>query len=155
MNEGTTITVADALETFRAANNIPAKEGKSWTCRVGPLLLKLPNFSWRRRAVLAHDIHHVLTETPCTMQGECRMAAWEFGAGRMPHWGAALFCLPLAAAGAILSPRQTWRAYRDGRRSRTLHGASTLEPILSMPLELARHAIHRIGPDKPPQRQRR
>jgi len=149
MKEGAVVTVADALEAFRAANNIPAREGAFWICRVGPLLLKLPNFSWRRKAIPAHDIHHVLTGTPCTMQGECSMAAWEFGAGRMPHWGAALFCLPLAVAGAIFSPRQTWLAYRDGRQSRTLHDASTLEPILSMPLAQARHAIRRIGPGRP------
>lgn len=140
------ITVADALKAFRDANNIPHREGAFWTCRVGPVLLRLPNFAWRKKAVLAHDIHHVLTETPCTMRGECRMAAWEFGAGGMPHWGATLFCLPLAIAGAIFSPSRAWAAFRDGRKSRSLHGASTLDPILSMPLESGRRAIRRPGP---------
>jgi hypothetical protein len=146
MNGGTETTVGDALNAFRAANGIPADEGASWTCRIGPALLRLPNFAWRRKAVLAHDIHHVLTQTPCTMLGECRMAAWEFGAGGMPHWGATLFCLPLAVAGAIVNPRQTWIAYRDGRRSRNLHGTSALEHILSMPLDQGRRAIRRVAP---------
>ena len=140
------MTVADALRAFRAANGIPTVEANTWPCKVGPVTLRLPNFAWRRRAILAHDLHHVLMEIPCTMGGECRMAAWEFGAGGMPHWGATLFCLPLAIAGAIFSPRRAWTAFRDGRRSRSLHGTSTLEPILSMPLESGRRAIRRAGP---------
>jgi hypothetical protein len=143
MSERAEITVADALEAFRKANDIPTKEGSTWTCRVGPVVLRLPNFSWRRRAVLAHDVHHVLTGTPCTMGGECRMAAWEFGAGRMPHWGAWLFCLPLAAVGILLRPRATLAAFRDGRRSRSLHGADTFEDILRMPLAAGRRSIRR------------
>jgi len=137
------ITVAYALEAFRAANNIPDREGAFWTCRVGPVLLRLPNFAWRKKAVLAHDIHHVLTETPCTMGGECRMAAWEFGAGRMPHWGAALFCLPLAVIGVLLRHHATLAAFCDGRRSRSLHGADTIEDILRMPLAVGRRSIRR------------
>lgn len=140
MNE---VTVADALRAYRAANGIPAVEADIWACKVGPVMLELPNFAWRRKAILAHDLHHVLTEIPCTMGGECQMAAWEFGAGRMPHWGAALFCLPLAAIGALLRPRVIFAAFRDGRRSRSLHGTDTLENLLRMPLAAGRRSIRR------------
>jgi hypothetical protein len=100
------LTVAEALAAFRMANAIANDESlqPSWTCRLGPVTLRLPNFRWRRKAILAHDLHHVLTGYPCTMRGECQMAAWEFGAGRMPHWGATMFCFPLVLVGLFWAP---------------------------------------------------
>jgi len=132
---GAVPTVAEALASFRAADETARA---TWRCRVGPVTLRLPNFAWRRRALAAHDLHHVLTQIPCTLAGECRMAAWEFGAGPMPHWGARLFCLPLALAGALVAPRRVLAAYRAGCRSRSLHGAAELGPVLAMDLDAAR-----------------
>ncbi len=136
-------TLGEALSAFRQQHGLADDEAArpSWTCQLGPLTLRLPNFRWRRRAILAHDLHHVLTGTPCNMRGECLMAAWEFGAGRMPHWAAALFCLPLALIGLLWSPRRTWRAYRNGCGSRSLHRCETIETLLELPLWQARDEI--------------
>ena len=135
-------TVAEALAEFRRANGLAHDADKQswWTCHIGPLRVRLPNFSWRRKAILAHDLHHVLTEIPCGMRGECQMAAWEFGAGPMPHWGAALFCLPLVFLGVFWSPRRILRAYRAGRRSRSLHQfqSKAIDDLLGTPLHVAR-----------------
>jgi hypothetical protein len=95
----------------------------SWTCAIGPLTLRLPNFGWRRRALRAHDLHHLMTGYPMTMRGEFQMAAWEIGAGRYPHWGATMMCAPLILAGLFWSPKATWRAWRAGRGSRSLYPA--------------------------------
>jgi hypothetical protein len=92
-----------------------------WPCRVGPLTLYFPNFSWRRRALTAHDLHHRMTGYPMTMRGEFQMAAWEYGAGPFPHWGAILFCAPLVVAGLFWSPLAMWRAWLAGRRSQSLY----------------------------------
>lgn len=100
-----------------------AAAAPSWTCRVGPLTLRFPNFAWRRRALAAHDLHHLMTGYPMTMRGECQMAAWELGAGRYPHWGATMFCTPLILLGLIWSPAAIWRAYRSGRSSQSLYSA--------------------------------
>ena len=133
------LTLRDALAAFRRANGLPADETAhaSWTCRLGPLTLRLPSFAWRRQAILAHDLHHVLTGYPCTLGGECRMAAWEFAAGRMPHWGAALFCLPLVPLGFFWQPRRMVRAFRSGRRSSSLHGSAAIDRLLATPLSKA------------------
>jgi len=130
------VTLREALAEFRRANGLAADEAAKpyWTCRLGPFTLRLPNFRWRRRAILAHDLHHVLTGYPCTMRGEFQMAAWEFGAGPMPHWGAAMFCLPLILIGLVWSPRRMIRAFRAGRRSRSLHGSAAAEAVLDLPL---------------------
>jgi hypothetical protein len=134
-------SVAEALADFRRRNGIPQDEAEraSWTCRLGPVSIRLPNFSWRKRAILAHDLHHLVTAYPCTLRGECQMAAWEFGAGRMPHWAARVFCLPLVLLGLGWSPRSTWRAFLSGRQSRSLHGATLDQRVLAAPFD-ALHA---------------
>ena len=66
------------------------------------------------------------------------MAAWEFGAGPMPHWAATLFCLPLILAGLFWAPRRMIAAFFAGRRSRSLHGTPGLDRVLDAPLRLAR-----------------
>jgi hypothetical protein len=136
-------TTGEALAEFRRANGLSGDETSlpSWTCRLGPLIIRLPNFKWRRQAILAHDLHHVFTGYPCNMRGEFQMAAWEFGAGPMPHWAAAAFCLPLIVLGLFWSPRRILAAFRAGRGSRTLHGAKALDALLAMPLPLARSLV--------------
>jgi hypothetical protein len=138
-------TLGEALAQYRREHGLPADDAAraSWTCRIGPVLLRLPNFGWRRNAIEAHDLHHVLTGYPCTMAGECRMAAWEFGAGRMPHWAASGFCLPLVLAGMFREPRTIFSAFAAGRRSRTLHGAAVRETLLVAPLAGARAGLTR------------
>jgi hypothetical protein len=137
LNDG--LTVGEALAEFRRANGLAedAALRPSWTCRVGPIRIRLPNFNWRQQALLAHDLHHVLTGIPCGIRGEFQMAAWEFGAGPMPHWGAALLCLPLVLVGLFWSPRRIVRAYRAGRRSRSLHNTKAVDDLLAMPLHVA------------------
>jgi ubiquinone biosynthesis protein Coq4 len=102
------------------------------------LTLRLPNFKWRRDAILAHDLHHLLVGYPCNLWGEMRMAAWEFGAGRMPHLGARLFCVPLVTIGLVRSPRSVLAAFLAGRRSQSLHEAADVEQLLDAPLSAAR-----------------
>lgn len=138
------VTVGEALAAFRHDHGLSANESAqtSWTCHAGPIVLRLPNFGWRKRAILAHDLHHVLTEIPCTMQGEFQMAAWEFGAGPMPHWGAHMFCVPLVLIGLFWSPCSIWLAFLAGRRSQTLHGSNALDALLDAPLESARRAFN-------------
>jgi hypothetical protein len=97
-------------------------------------MLRLPNFQWRRAALTAHDLHHVITRYPCTMRGECLVTAWEFGAGTMPHWAATLFFLPLVLAGTLWSPRRMFRAFRHGRRTESLHGRTITDAMLDAPL---------------------
>ena len=100
-----------------------APSAGSWPCKVGPMTVRFASFEWRRRALHAHDLHHLMTGYPMTMRGEFQMAAWEWGAGRYPHWGATLFCAPLVIAGLVWSPRRIWNAWRKGRQSQSLYGA--------------------------------
>jgi hypothetical protein len=139
------IKVVDALRDFRTANSLchNEREARWWIIRADFAIFPLPNFAWRRRAIDAHDVHHLLTGYPCTVEGELLIAAWEFGAGRYPHWGATLFCAPLVLAGMLYMPRRILAAWGHGRHSRSLYRHADLEALLDMPLADARDLMCR------------
>ena len=130
-------TVDAAWAGFREANGLPLgyQDAHHWSVSLGPLKLRLPNFAWRKRAIVAHDLHHLITGYPCTLRGECQVAAWEFGAGRFRHPMATLFCLPLLGLGCLISPLETWRAFHSGCESKSLHHQVLDEDFFKMPLE--------------------
>ena len=137
------ITVGEALSRFRNANGLSHQEhaARCWMVKAGPAAFTLPNFGWRRRAIDAHDVHHMLTGYPCTVFGEMQIAAWELGAGRYPHWGATLFCLPLALAGFLWAPASTLAAFRRGCRERSLYDDAIIDGLVDLPLDEARRLI--------------
>ena len=130
-------TLGEALAEFRKANGIPADADTApfWTVRIAGVAVRLRNRPWRQKAVLAHDLHHVLTGYPCTLTGEFQMAAWEAASGGFPSWGARCMCTPLILAGLILAPRRIIAAFQLRRRTRNLHGQMIDETFLAMPLK--------------------
>ena len=140
-------SVGAALAEFRRENGLcqSEREARLWVVRAGFWAFPLPNFAWRRRSIDAHDVHHLLTGYACTVEGELLIAAWEFGAGRFPHWGATLFCGPLVLASLAAMPRRTLAAWRHGRRCRSLYDAQGLSALLDMPLAAARARLERAG----------
>jgi len=137
------ISVGDALRDFRTANGLcqHEREARWWIVRADLIAFPLPNFAWRRRAIDAHDLHHLLTGYPCTIEGELLIAAWEWGAGRYPHWGATLFCGPLVLAGLLYMPGRILAAWRHGRRSGSLYRHADLDRLADLPLAAARLLI--------------
>jgi len=111
------------LDRFRAEHGIDGRydDTPTWPFRIGPVTVPVPNFSWRRRAIQRHDIHHLVTGYPFNMRGEFQVATWEFAAGCYPHAGATLLILPLVFLGLFWSPPEVWRAFLDGRHSRSLY----------------------------------
>jgi hypothetical protein len=136
-------SVGEALRAFRSANGLcqHEREARFWIVRADLVFLPLPNFAWRRRAIDAHDVHHMLTGYPCTVEGELLIAAWEWGAGRYPHWGATLFCGPLVLAGLVYMPRRIAAAWRRGRRSRSLYRNADLNRLADLPLAAAKALV--------------
>lgn len=119
-----------------------------WTLfKLGSLAFRLGNFQWRKRALPFHDLHHVLTNYPCTVTGEFQMAAWEFAAGRFPSTLSTLFCLPLIGAGAVATPTRSFAAFVRGRRSSTLYATPLTPDLLGSSVEELRR---RLLPHKQP-----
>jgi hypothetical protein len=123
-----TLSKDQALAILRSGDCEESCSNRWWPCRLGRVSFVFPNWSWRQRAIRAHDLHHLMTGYPMTMRGEFQMAAWEFGGGRYPHWGATVFCLPLIVAGMLWSPRKMAEAFRAGRKTGTLYSAT--QPVV-------------------------
>lgn len=124
MEQAESRSVEEALAAFYQRQGLPADGGTSasgWRIALSRAWVPVPNFSWRKKALPLHDLHHVVTGYACSPIGEFEMAAWEFAAGRYPHAGATAFCLPLVGIGAIIAPRRTLAAFVRGRASRTLY----------------------------------
>jgi hypothetical protein len=123
----------EVLAQARALQGLPhnPSELSHWTFRIAGLTFRLPNFSWRRAAIDAHDLHHLILGEPFSFAGECQVATWEFAAGPFKDLRAQVFCLPLIAVGALTAPVRTWRSFRSGFAQKSLHGL-LLDPQMTL-----------------------
>jgi hypothetical protein len=129
------LTLGEARTRFCAEHGLPPDGGDdagSWVIHFARLTIRLPNFAWRRRALLRHDLHHIVTGYACSPIGEMQMAAWEFAAGRFPNRMATAFCLPLVAMGAALAPKATFAAFLRGRAGATLYAEPVTDDLLAI-----------------------
>lgn len=129
---------------FPVDGGINAERWSPFGCR--DLKVYLPNFTWRRKAIPFHDLHHVLTGYPLRPTGEFEIAAWEFAAGRYPNPLTTLFCIPLLSMGACLIPRRTFSAFVRGKHSKTLYAGWSYEQLLDKSVAQIRAEILPNGP---------
>jgi hypothetical protein len=125
------MTVREARDLYFEQNGLSeAGYSDRWVrLRAGPMPLAFPNTRARVRAVRLHDLHHVATGYDTTWQGEAEIGAWELAAGCGHHLPAWVLNLGAVAVGVFIAPGRTVRAWRRGRRSRTLY-AGEFEPSL-------------------------
>ncbi|MEM7156095.1 MAG: hypothetical protein AAF799_24795 [Myxococcota bacterium] len=89
--------------------------------RLGPLPLRLPNTTARKKVLPLHDLHHALTGYKADIRGEAEIGAWELAGGIGTHTvGYVLDLLTFAWAPWVL-PRRTWRAFVRGRHSKNFY----------------------------------
>jgi hypothetical protein len=137
-NDSDKLTVGDAVAGMPFGRDhffAPESSSKWWYFRVLGLKIYCYNFKWRKRALFTHDLHHVVTGYPCTMKGEMQVATWEFAAGRFPNIFSNLFCLPLVAAGTLLIPGKTFKAFQSGQQSKSLFVFDIGRDVRTWPLE--------------------
>jgi hypothetical protein len=141
-------TVEAALKAFWKKHDIDesCESAKSWVCKLGFISFRLPNFEWRKKAIARHDLHHIITGYPCNIRGECQVATWEYAAGKFPHLGANLFCLPLVCVGFAWSPKKIWRAFIAGRNTQSLYHHELTPDILQSPLSTLRPRVKNYQP---------
>lgn len=115
-------TLREARDRYLLESGFSAAEytAPRFSVRIGPWKLWLPNPPQRQANVARHDLHHVATGFRTDWRGEMEISAWEVGAGLGGVWVAWLICPPFALAGLLAAPRRTLRAYRAGRRCRSL-----------------------------------
>lgn len=118
-------TPKDLLEKFYRDNNL-GEEGGNGSSSVkieisSKFSFYFPNFDARRRAVIKHDIHHLLTRYKTTIKGESEISAWEIGSGCKKYWAATLINTSGVMIGIPINPRAVLRAFSRGRRTKNLY----------------------------------
>jgi hypothetical protein len=118
-------TLAAARALYFEKNGFGADGGyrKRWVpVKVGPAEFVIPNTAGRVRSVPLHDLHHIVTGYPTSIEGEALIGAWELGSGCSDHFAAWYLNANVFAYGLVLAPRELWRAFVRGRRSKNLYG---------------------------------
>lgn len=98
--------------------------------KLGPIPFPFPNTPQRVDAVRYHDLHHVMTGYQTDLLGEFEISAWELASGCADKTAAWVLNLGGYAAGMLVAPRRTLRAFIRGRHSRNLY-RRRLEDVLS------------------------
>ncbi|MFI5141454.1 MAG: hypothetical protein ACHQII_03765 [Bacteroidia bacterium] len=92
-----------------------------------------PNFDARKKAVIKHDIHHLLTEYDTTVAGESEISAWEVASGCKSYWAAFLIDVSGAMLGILFNFFGILKAFARGRRTKNLYyDKFTTEEALDM-----------------------
>jgi hypothetical protein len=119
------LKVSDHLEKFYLDYNLGENGGNHLpyvTLKIGKFFkFYIPNWDNRRRAVLRHDIHHLLTGYKSELLGEFEIAAWEIGSGCMDYFAAYLLNSGGLLAGLLIYPRPSFKAFLLGCRTTNLY----------------------------------
>lgn len=99
--------------------------------RIGPIPIGFPNTDSRRRAVVLHDLHHIVTGYGMDWAGEGEISAWEIATGCGRYGFAWFINLQGMVMGWVVAPVRTWRAWVRGRHSKSLYREGWRETLLS------------------------
>ena len=139
------LTLREARTRYFALNNFGDDGGYNdrWVkIEFGPLPIFFPNISSRARAVRYHDLHHILTEYPTTVEGEAEIAGWEVATGDLPNLAGWFLDLGGFTYGLLLCPRRLYRAFVRGRRSKSLYPTPFTDELLSRKVSEVRGALN-------------
>ncbi len=135
------VSVREARNLYYKANGISSDGGDSEKiskAKFGPVTLYLLNFDARRAAIRRHDIHHLIVGEDTSLKGEAIVGAWEVGGGIWPYWVASFFEPQAMSWGLILAPKETFRWFVRGRRSKNLYKTGLSENILDLTVKEVR-----------------
>jgi hypothetical protein len=147
------LTICQALADFFEQQDLGADGGANDTwvkLRFGSFYIPFPNSAARKKAVMYHDIHHILTGYPTTWRGEAEIGAWEVASGCGDYRAAWIFDLGIFAAGIFIFPVAVFRAFIRGRRALNFyHHTHAYEQILQMNIAEVQTTLQLNNADKP------
>ncbi len=118
-------TIKELLPGFYKEYNLGMDGGQSSSfVRVEvtkKITLYIPNFKARRKAVIKHDIHHIVTGYRSTFKGESEIGAWEIGSGCKHYWAAWVLDASGFMTGIVFNLWGVLKAFARGRRTRNLY----------------------------------
>jgi len=116
--------VKEAMADYFKENDLGEDGGlnKMWAkIKVGPIYLPLLNIPARRKALVFHDIHHIVTGYTGDWKGEVSISAWEISTGCGKYWAALLIDSWAIAIGVFIYPKSVYKAFLRGRRTKNLY----------------------------------
>ena len=119
-----TQNVGEALEAYFETYGLGKDGGldNAWgKLKMGNVYIPFPNPHSRKRALIFHDIHHLATGYKADWEGEASIAAWEIGSGCKDFYAAWVLDLGGMALGIWIYPKQVFKAFVRGLRSRNLY----------------------------------
>ena len=113
----------------------------------------IPNFDSRRKAVMKHDIHHLLTGYKTTLKEESEISAWEIASGCTQYPAAFFINSSGIMLGILINFWGILKAFARGRKTKNLYADEiTTEQALDMKVEeLKKHfLLDKYGKDTKP-----
>lgn len=117
-------TIGKALETYFEKYGLGKDGGldKSWgKVKVGSIYIPIPNPASRKRALVFHDMHHLVTGYSAEWDGEFAISGWEIGSGCNDYYAAWVLDFGLFALGIWVRPKIVFNAFVRGMRSKNLY----------------------------------
>jgi len=120
------MTPRASLQQFYQENDLGADGGfdsASVKIKMAPNFhIYFPNFDARRKAVVLHDIHHLVTGYEASsIIGESEISAWEIASGCKKYWAAFMIDVHGVLIGLPIHPLRVLRAFARGRRTINLY----------------------------------
>jgi hypothetical protein len=121
------LTIKEILQDYYKKNGFDSDGGES-KASVKVILFKgltiyLPNNETRKKVILLHDIHHMLTGYSTVMKGEIEISTWELSTGCTNNWVAFTLNSYAMAIGFIFNLKGIWKAWLRGKNTRNLYNA--------------------------------
>ncbi len=118
-------TLLEARAAYFEANGFGDDGGYSKstvTIYLFGLPIVFPNTAGRKKAVVFHDMHHLVTGYATNNVGEAEIGAWELGSGCTQVRAALVLNTGSLLLGVFRSPLRVFRAFVRGRQSSNLYG---------------------------------
>jgi hypothetical protein len=118
------IPIKEALVNYFRANDLGEDGGlnKSWArLKIGSIYIPFRNTASRKKALILHDIHHLVTGYKTDWKGEVSISSWEISSGCGKYYAAWVLDLGGLAIGLFLYPVSVFKSFIRGRRTRNLY----------------------------------
>src|ERR1700752_4705535 len=141
-------TPRELLHQFYLENNLPLDGGQSVPYVKIEVSKKIsfyfPNFEARKKAVVIHDIHHLVTGYSAgSLAGESEISAWEIASGCTNYWAAFFINTSGLMIGIPFNFLKVLKSFVRGRRTKNFYTTNlNIESILDTKVSELRKQLH-------------
>jgi hypothetical protein len=128
------MTILEELKRYWESQNLPTDGGVNDAfneAKIGNFSFKYPNLDGK--ALILHDINHLITGYPTNWKGECEVSAWELASGgRKGYARTWIYPISLVLLGLVICPVRTYKAFKNGLGRRNSFLISNKIEILTL-----------------------